>query len=219
MIASLDVADAREAEGVHAVLTIDDLEAAGMDISMVGAVLKNRDGTEGAKPLRPMLAKGKVRFVGEPVAVIIADTMEQARDAAELIMLDVDEVPAHMGLVRGGEALHAEAPDNLAFDWGLGDEDATQKAFDTAAKTVSLDVGDNRIIVNSLEPRGCYAEWENGKLHVSNNGQGVWNHKDNLKRVFGLDDEHVRVTNPDTGGGFGMKGMTCLLYTSPSPRD
>ncbi|WP_372988981.1 xanthine dehydrogenase family protein molybdopterin-binding subunit [Sulfitobacter sp.] len=214
VIASLDVADAREAEGVHAVLTIDDLEAAGMDISMVGAVLKNRDGTEGAKPLRPMLAKGKVRFVGEPVAVIIADTMEQARDAAELIMLDVDEVPAHMGLVRGGEALHAEAPDNLAFDWGLGDEDATQKAFDTAAKTVSLDVGDNRIIVNSLEPRGCYAEWENGKLHVSNNGQGVWNHKDNLKRVFGLDDEHVRVTNPDTGGGFGMKGMTYPEYFS-----
>lgn len=214
VITNLDVTEAAQCEGVHAVLTIKDLEAAGMDISMVGAVLKNRDGTEAAKPLRPMLAKGKVRFVGEPVAVVIAETMDQARDAAELIELDVDELPAHMGMARGGEALHGEAPENLAFDWGLGDEDATQKAFDSAARTVALEVGDNRIIVNSLEPRGCYAEWDDGKLHVSNNGQGVWVHKDNLKRVFGLDDEQVRVTNPDTGGGFGMKGMAYPEYFS-----
>ncbi|WP_341234106.1 xanthine dehydrogenase family protein molybdopterin-binding subunit [uncultured Sulfitobacter sp.] len=214
VIASLDVSDAREADGVHAVLTIDDLEASGMDISMDGAILKNRDGTDGAKPLRPMLAKGRVRFVGEPVAVVIADTLDQARDAAELILLDVDDLPTHMTLERGGEALHEEAPDNLAFDWGLGDEEATQKAFDAAAKTVSLDVGDNRIIVNSLEPRGCYAEWEDGKLHVSNNGQGVWVHKGNLKRVFALEDEQVRVTNPDTGGGFGMKAMAYPEYFS-----
>jgi aerobic carbon-monoxide dehydrogenase large subunit len=214
VIASLDVSDAREADGVHAVLTIEDLEASGMDISMDGAILKNRDGTDGAKPLRPMLAKGRVRFVGEPVAVVIADTLDHARDAAELILLDVDDLPTHMTLERGGEALHEEAPDNLAFDWGLGDEDATQKAFDAAAKTVSLDVGDNRIIVNSLEPRGCYAEWEDGKLHVSNNGQGVWVHKGNLKRVFALEDEQVRVTNPDTGGGFGMKAMAYPEYFS-----
>ncbi len=214
VITGLDVSDAAAADGVHAVLTVDDLEAAGMDISMVGAVLKNKDGSEAAKPLRPMLAKGKVRFVGEPVAVVIADSLDQARDAAELIMLDLDDLPAHVTLARGGTALHDEAPDNLAFDWGLGDEAATQKAFDEAARTVSLEVGDNRIIVNSMEPRGCYAEWEAGKLHVSNNGQGVWVHKDNLKRVFGLDDDHVRVTNPDTGGGFGMKGMAYPEYFS-----
>ena len=75
VITTLDVTDAAEAEGVHAVLTIEDLEAAGMDISMAATVLQNRDGTEGAKPLRPMLAKGRVRFVGEPVAVVIAETL------------------------------------------------------------------------------------------------------------------------------------------------
>ncbi|MFT6089432.1 xanthine dehydrogenase family protein molybdopterin-binding subunit [Sulfitobacter sp.] len=214
VITSLDVADAREAEGVHAVLVVEDLEAAGMDISMAGAILKNRDGTDGAKPLRPLLAKGRVRYVGEPVAAVIAETLDQARDAAELIMLDVEDLPTHMTLERGGEALHPEAPDNLAFDWGMGDEAATQKAFDVAAKTISLDVGDNRIIVNSMEPRGCYAEWANDKLHVANNAQGVWVHKGHLKRAFGLDDDHVQVTNPDTGGGFGMKAAAYPEYFS-----
>ncbi len=214
VITGLDVSEAAGADGVHAVLTVGDLESAGMDISLVGVVLKNRDGSDAAKPLRPILAKGKVRFVGEPVAVVIAETLEQARDAAELIVLDVDDLPAHVTMTRGGAALHDEAPDNLAFDWGLGDAAATSRAFADAARTVALNVGDNRIIVNSMEPRGCYAEWEDGKLHVSNNGQGVWVHKDNLKRVFKLQDEQVRVTNPDTGGGFGMKGMSYPEYFS-----
>ena len=214
VITGLDVEDAAQAEGVHAVLTIDDLEAAGMDISMAGTILKNRDGTDAAKPLRPMLAKGRVRYVGEPVAVVIADTLDQARDAAELIVLDVDDLPTNMKLERGGATIHPEAPDNMAFDWGMGDEEATQKAFDAAARTVSLDVGDNRIIVNSMEPRGCYAEWTNGKVHVANNAQGVWVHKGNLKRVFDLDDDHVQVTNPDTGGGFGMKASAYPEYFS-----
>jgi len=214
VITTLDVTDAAEAEGVHAVLTIEDLEASGMDISMAATVLQNRDGTEGAKPLRPVLAKGRVRFVGEPVAVVIAETLNQARDAAELIAFDVDDLPTHMTLERGGETLHPEAPDNMAFDWGMGDEAATQKAFDAAAKTVSLNVGDNRIIVNAMEPRGCYAEWNDGKVHLANNGQGVWVHKGNLKRVFGLDADHVQVTNPDTGGGFGMKAAAYPEYFS-----
>ena len=94
VITELDVDDAREAEGVHAVYTIEDLEAAGVDISMSGTVVDNRDGTKGAAPLRPVLAKGRVRFVGEPVAVIVADTLAQARDAAELIMFDADDLPA-----------------------------------------------------------------------------------------------------------------------------
>ena len=140
---------------------------------------------------------------GEPVAVIVADTYEQARDAAELIMFDVDELPAKIDITRGGETVHAEAPDNCAFDWGMGDEAATEAAFKAAAKTVALDVGDNRIIVNSLEPRGCFAEWDGTRLHLANNGQGVWVHKDNLVKAFGLDEANVRVTNPDTGGAFG----------------
>lgn len=212
VITELDVSDAAEADGVHVVLTCADLEAAGMDIGMAGAVVPNQDGTTGAKPLRPMLAKDRVRYVGEPVVLIVADTIAQARDAAELIVFDADDLPAKIDTATGGETLHAEAPDNRAFDWGMGDEAATEAAFAAAAKTVSLDVADNRIIVNSMEPRGCYAEWTDGRLHVAQNGQGVWVHKGYLKTAFGLEEDQVRVTNPDTGGGFGMKGMTYNEY-------
>ncbi|MCX7560730.1 xanthine dehydrogenase family protein molybdopterin-binding subunit [Sulfitobacter sp. F26204] len=212
VITSLDVSDAAAAEGVHLVLTCADLEAAGMDIAMAGAVVKNRDGSDGAQPLRPMLARERVRYVGEPVAMIVADTLAAARDAAELIMFEVDDLPAKVDRAVGGEALHAEAPDNKAFDWGMGDEAATEAAFAAAAKTVVLDVEDNRIIVNSMEPRGCYAEWHDGRVHVANNGQGVWVHKGYIAKAFGLDPELVHVTNPDTGGAFGMKSMTYNEY-------
>ncbi|MDF1728649.1 MAG: molybdopterin-dependent oxidoreductase, partial [Sulfitobacter sp.] len=211
-ITELDISDAAEAEGVHAVLTAEDLEAAGMKIGLFGAQIKNRDGTQAAGPLRPMLAKGRVRYVGEPVAVVVADSLAQARDAAELILFDADELPAKMDMVPGGETLHEEAPENRAFDWGLGDEEATRAAFDAAHRTVSLEVGDNRIIVNSMEPRGAYAEWDNGRLHVAINGQGVWVHKGHMQKAFGLEEDQVRVTNPDVGGGFGMKAMTYPEY-------
>lgn len=212
VITELDVSDAADVEGVRMVFTCADMEAAGVDIAIAGATVKNRDGTDGAAPLRPMLAKERVRYVGEPVAMIVADTYEQARDAAELILFDVDELPAKMSVERGGEVVHSEAGDNCAFDWGMGDEAATDAAFDAAAKTVSLEVDDNRIIVNSIEPRGCFAEWDGTRLHLSNNGQGVWVHKANLVKAFNLDEANVRVTNPDTGGAFGMKSMSYPEY-------
>jgi carbon-monoxide dehydrogenase large subunit len=212
VITELDLEEARAAEGVHAVLTVEDLEAAGMKIGLFGSRIENRDGTKAAGPLRPMLAKERVRYVGEPVAMVVAESLSQARDAAELILLDIDDLPAKLDLAPGGETLHEEAPDNRAFDWGLGDEAATEAAFEAAARTVSLEVGDNRIIVNSMEPRGCYAEWEEDRLHVAINGQGVWVHKGYLQKAFGLEEEQVRVTNPDVGGGFGMKAMTYPEY-------
>lgn len=213
-IVSIDVSDAREAEGVAAVFTIEDLEKAGISIAMPGTVVENRDGTEGAKPLRPMLAKGKVRYVGEPMAVVFAETLTQARDASEMIEYDLDDLPVKMDLTRGGQTIHDVAPDNLAFDWGVGDEAATDAAFAAAAKTVSLEVGDNRIIVNSMEPRGCYAEWEGDRLHVAFNGQGVWGLKALMAATFGLEPEAVRITNPDVGGGFGMKAGPYPEYFS-----
>ncbi|WP_428928422.1 xanthine dehydrogenase family protein molybdopterin-binding subunit [Marinibacterium sp. SX1] len=213
-ILSIDVEDARAAEGVAAVYTVADLEAAGVDISMPATVVPNRDGTMGAEPLRPMLARDKVRYVGEPMAVVIAETLDQARDAAELIEYDLDDLPAKLDLARGGAALHDVAPDNLAFDWGLGDEAATEAAFQAAARTVSLEVGDNRIIVNSMEPRGCYAEWQDGRMHLAFNGQGVWGMKEALSAALGLDREAVRITNPDVGGGFGMKSGPYPEYFS-----
>ena len=207
VITQLDVTDAREADGVHAVLTCADLEAAGMDIAMPGALVDNLDGSKGATTLRPLLAQNRLRYVGEPIAAVIAETPAQARDAAELIVLDYDELPAKMDLAAGGETIHDTAADNVAFDWGMGDEAATKAAFDAAAHVVSLDVGDNRVIVNAMEPRGCYAHWDDGRLHVAINGQGVWVPKKDMVRTFGVDEDDVHVTNPDTGGGFGMKAM------------
>ena len=212
VIDGLDVTDAQAAPGVAMVVTAADLEADGIDINMGATVVDNRDGSKGAAPERPFLAKGRVRFVGEAIAVILAETMEQARDAAEQIVFDYTDLPAKMDLATGGETLHAVAPDNRAFDWGLGDEAATSKAFDEAARIVSMDVGDNRVIVNAMEPRGCYAEMEGGRLHVSFNGQGVWGFKGDVAKALGMDADDVRVTNPDVGGGFGMKAFSYPEY-------
>ncbi len=211
-ITSLDVSEAVAADGVHLVVTGQDLLDAGVDTAMFAALVKNRDGSDGAAPKRPVLAEGRVRFVGEPVAVVIAETMEQARDAAELIELDYDELPVWLDVTPGGQAIHPEAPDNKAFDFGLGDEAKTNAAFDAAARTVKLEVGDNRVIVNAMEPRGAYAEWDGERLHVAFNGQGVWGMKDQLAKAFGIDADAVRVTNPDVGGGFGMKAMPYPEY-------
>ncbi|MEE4188465.1 MAG: xanthine dehydrogenase family protein molybdopterin-binding subunit [Roseobacter sp.] len=212
-VTGLDVDAARVADGVRAVLTAQDLEAAGMTEGMSASTVQNRDGSTGAAPRRPLLAEDKLRFVGEPVAFIVAETLEQARDAAELIELSYDDLPAKMDLAAGGPTLHDDVPDNVAFDWGLGDEAATQAAFDAAARVVSLEVPDNRIIVNSLEPRGCFAEWDGDRVHVSCGGQGVWAQKSEIAKLLGVDPEQVRVTNPDIGGGFGMKGFPYPEYT------
>ncbi|MGO4917059.1 xanthine dehydrogenase family protein molybdopterin-binding subunit [Pseudogemmobacter sp. W21_MBD1_M6] len=213
-IAALDLSDARAAEGVHLVLSAADLEEAGMNIGMTGVLVPNRDGTKGAAPMRPMLAKGRVRYVGEPVALVVADTLAQAKDAAEMIGFDVDELPPHIALAKGGPLIHPEAPDNIAFDFASGDEKATEAAFARAAHRVSLSITDNRVIVNSMEPRGCYAEWDGTRLHLCFNGQGVWNMKGQLNDAFGLGADNIRVTNPDVGGGFGMKGMAHPEYFS-----
>jgi len=211
-ITTLDLQAARAMPGVHLVLDAAGLEALGVDLGMKGARLKNTDGTMGAGPERPVLARGAVRYVGEAVAVIVADSVAQAKDAAEAIELDIDEAPAILSMTPGGDAIHPEAPGNLAYDWDAGDAAATDAAFAAAAHRVSLEVVHNRIIVNAMEPRGAWAEWDGGRLHLCVNGQGVWNQKNELARMLKLSRDAVRVTNPDVGGGFGMKAMTYPEY-------
>ncbi len=211
-ITGLELDEARAAPGVHLILTFDDLVQAGIRPWIDAAILKNLDGTPAADPRRPVLADGRVRFVGEPIALIVAETLHQARDAAELIGLDYEELPAHVEPVPGGPELHPQAPRNVAFHWGMGEREATEAAFAAAAHRVSLEVADNRVIVNSMEPRGCFAEWEDGRVHLCFNGQGVWDMKGRLAKAYGLEPDRVRITNPDVGGGFGMKGMTYPEY-------
>ena len=212
-ITELDVSDARNAPGVHAVITAADLAEAGVKNSISASVVTNRDGSRGARPVRPILADTRVRFVGDAVAFIIAETLDQARDAAELIMLDIDDLPVAMTLTPSADPdIHPEAPGNVAYDWALGDAEATEAAFARAAHVVSLDVADHRIIVNSMEPRGAYAEWNGERLHVGFTGQGVWGLKGSLSKILNLAPEQVRVTTPEVGGGFGMKGFVYPEY-------
>ncbi len=206
-IEELDVDEARSAPGVHLILTAADLAQQGLRNKMRASVVENRDGSRGAAPDRTILAEGRVRFVGEAVAFIVAETLTQAKDAAELIGLEIDDLPAKIDIAPGGEPLHPEAPDNVAYDWGIGDEARAAQAMANAAHVVELTTYDNRIIVNSMEPRGCYAELQDGRIHVAFNGQGVWDLKKDLARWLSIAPETIRITNPDVGGGFGMKAM------------
>ncbi|MEM9432668.1 MAG: xanthine dehydrogenase family protein molybdopterin-binding subunit [Pseudomonadota bacterium] len=211
-ITKLDVSEAREAPGVHLVLTTDDIQAAGLLNEMDTSIIKNRDGRNAAAPVRPLLATGRVRFVGEPIAFVVADTIEAAKDAAELIMFDYEDLDIHVTPIIGGPQIHPEAPANVAYDWGIGDEAATQAVFENAAHTTRLEVADNRVIANSMEPRGCFAELEGDRLHVAFSGQGVWDFKSNCAQTLRIDPKQIRITNPDVGGGFGMKAFDYPEY-------
>jgi len=211
-ITALGLDAARAAPGVHMVLDAAQARDMGIDIAMSASLVRNQDGTKGADPARPFLAEGRVRFVGEPIAFVVAETLAEARDAAELIEFDYTDLPVKTDVAPGGPLLHSEAVGNVAFDYGLGDEAATEAAFAAAAHTVSLAIEDNRVIANAMEPRGAYAEWADGRLHVCFNGQGVWGLKGDLAKAFKLSPEQVRVTTPDVGGGFGMKSFTYPEY-------
>ncbi len=206
-IRDLDADTARSLPGVVAILTAADLRAAGLAPSMGSTTPADRRGGRGRKPARPILAEGQVRFVGETLACILAETRAEALDAAEAIALDIDATPPHLDLAPGGPPLHAEAPDNLALDWEQGDAAAVDAAFARAAHVTRLSVRQNRIAAVSLEPRACLAEWDGQRLHFAYNGQGVWGLKAELARILGLPPQSVHVTTPDVGGGFGMKNF------------
>jgi aerobic carbon-monoxide dehydrogenase large subunit len=210
-ITGLDTSAALDMPGVIAVYTAADF--AGKLVNTVDFdVVKNRDGSEGAAPLRPVLAEDIVRYAGEAVAMVVAETRAAALDAAEQIVLDTEDLPVHLDTAVGGPQIHPEAPRNLAYDWAFGDEAATEAAFRAAAHTTRLELIDNRVIANSMEPRGCFAEWDGSRLHVAFSGQGVWDLKAELADKLGLDPTQVRVTTPDVGGGFGIKGFNYPEY-------
>ena len=208
----LNVDVAKTAPGVRLVLTAQALEEAGIQNKMEATLLKNKDGNSAPNTDRFILAKEKVRFVGEPVAMVFAETLKQARTAAELIEFDVDDLPVHLEVQAGGSSLHDEAPDNIAFDWSMGDLDKLEEVKLGAKHILTYKISDNRIICNSMEPRGCWASFEDSRVHLCVNGQGVWEQKSQIAKMFNLDRNKIRVTNPDVGGGFGMKAMSYPEY-------
>ncbi len=211
-IVTLDLDAARSAPGVRLVLAAADLAAAGVKLGMKGEQIDTRDGGLGAGPERPVLAKGRVRFVGEAIAVVVADTVDAAWAAIDLIAIEIKELPPVLHLKPEDPTLHAEAPQNCAFDYSFGDEPGVAAALAASAHVVAVEVVHNRVTAASMEARAAYAEWDGSRLHLCVNGQGVWTQRSELSRILGLPRDRIRVTNPDVGGGFGMKAMTYPEY-------
>ena len=207
-IVSVDADDARAMPGVLGIWS--GAEIAGEISNVMPAILvNNRDGSEGKPGRRPYLAEDRVRYVGETVALIVAETKAEAQDAAEAIIVDYEELPVvrdtDMALTAGAAQLHDDIPGNLAFDWGFGDEDAAAKAFAEAAHAVSVDIVDNKVIAHSMETRGILADWDGAKLSFTYGGQGPWRVREQLAEALGLPLEQVSGNHVDTGGGFGTK--------------
>ena len=209
-ITALDTAPALAIPGVLAVITGRDLEAAGLGPVPCVIPLKNKDGSPRADTPRLALATDTVRHVGDPVAFVVANTPQAARDGAEAIGVDYDILPAATDLATAHEAgtpqVWASAPGNIAFDWEAGDKAATDAAFARAAHVTRLTVVNNRVVVASMEARAAVAAWEGDRLTLHTNTQGSWLVRNLLANVvFKIDPATVRVVTPDVGGGFGMK--------------
>ncbi len=208
-IRSIDAGGALAAPGVVAVLTGADMAAAGYDRPQALMPFQGR-GEALRLPPRPALALDRVRFVGEPVALVVATTAHAAQDAAELVMVDYDALPAiadaAAALAPGAPLLHPEAPGNLCFDFDYGDEAATAAAFAAAAHVVRLDLDSARVVGNPMEPKSALARWDGDILDLWTGTQGMVAMRDSLAAQTGLPPERIRVRAQDVGGGFGIRG-------------
>jgi carbon-monoxide dehydrogenase large subunit len=210
-IVSVDTAAAAAMPGVAAVYSGADLVAAGVKPMALNASFKRAGGAPGASPPRHVLAHEAARFVGEAVALVVAQTAQQARDAAEAVTVDYEDLPAVVDVERataaGAPALCPEAPDNVAAEMQHGDAAAAQAGFDRAAHVVRLRLVNQRVSAVALEPRSVLA-WisEDGRLTVRMSSQMPSGVKSSLCAMLpGLSAEKVRVVVGDVGGGFGMK--------------
>ena len=211
-IISIDTAAAKAMPGVLGIWTAADLTAAGIGNLPCLAPVKSVDGSPTSDTPHPVLADGVVRYVGDPVAFIAAETITQARDAAEAIEVDYDTLPAATDLATATEAgqpqLWASAPNNTCFDWHVGDAAKVDALIKQAAHVTKLRVVNNRVIVNSMEARAAHAEYDAGRQHwtLTTNTQGSWLVRNVLaKNIFNVSTDNFRVVTPDVGGGFGMK--------------
>lgn len=210
-ILSIDTAATLAAPGVLTVLTGADMVADNIGSLPCGWLIHSRDGTPMKEPKHLPIAADKVRHVGDQVAVVVAETLQQAKDAAELLDIEYEELPAVVtpgSVETAGTAVHDEAPDNVCYDWVWGDKDKTDAAFAQAAHVTTLDLVNTRLVPNAMEPRAAVGEYDPGMdeytlTTTSQNPQ--------LIRLLlcgftmGLPEHKVRVVAPDVGGGFGSK--------------
>jgi carbon-monoxide dehydrogenase large subunit len=224
IINSIDVEAAREMPGVRAVILAQDLDAAGVR-NMAAAAGKNRDGTPTPRPPQRPLATGRVRYVGEPIAMVVADTGKQAKDAAEAVFADIDSLPAVTtaaeAAASGAPQLHDDAPGNVCLDFHYGDTERVSAAFAAAAHVTRLSLRNNRIVVCPMEPRSAIGEYdaEKDRLVLRLGCQGVFGQRAALSGIMGVPVEKLHVLTGNVGGSFGMKASAypeyiCLLHAA-----
>ena len=215
-IRSIDADAAQHAPGVVGIFTGKDLESDRIGKLICGWMIHSKDGSPMKAGAHPALALDRVRYVGDHVAVVLADSIEQARDAAELVSIDYDPLPAAVRLTEtqasGQPQIHDEAPNNTVYQWHLGDKAAVEAAFASAAHRTKLEFSNNRLIPNAIEPRAAIAEYD-----AASEGYTLYTTSQNphvtrlvLSAFIGIAPENrLRVVAPDVGGGFGSKIFIC----------
>ncbi|KRP86613.1 carbon monoxide dehydrogenase [Bradyrhizobium yuanmingense] len=211
-VKKIDSSAALKMPGVVAVLTGQELVDDKVGNLICGWAITSKDGSPMKMGAWPAMAPETVRFVGQAIAVVIADSKNLARDAAEAVVVDYEELPAvadmHAAIKPGAPQLHPEAPGNQVYDWVIGDEGAVNAAFSKAANVVKLDVTNNRLAPNAMEPRAAIADYDTAEEHFTlyTTSQNPHVARLVLSAFYNIAPEHkLRVIAPDVGGGFGSK--------------
>jgi carbon-monoxide dehydrogenase large subunit len=212
-ITSIDIEEALALDGVLSIVTGKDWIAAGYKpIPNKSAVRKFIDGSDFREPEHHVLAIDRVRYVGQPVALVVAESKDICQDALELIEVDYDSLPAvtHQSeaIAEGAPQIHDIAPNNICLDFELGDEEAQKKAFEEADHVVTLPLRNNRVCAVPIEPRGAVAHYDadTGKYTLWNASQNIHAGRDTIAEVvLGIGKENLHHVAPDVGGGFGCK--------------
>lgn len=223
IIKDINVSDAKEMPGVLLIVTGYDLENYGN--LPCGMQIKSKDGSPLKKPNRPSLVTDKVRFVGDPVACVIAQTPEAAKDAAELVSIDIDILPATTlateAAMPGAPVLYDDVAGNIALDFQFGEPDTVDKAFKAAHHISRVDIRNNRIVVAPMEPRSAIAHYnsETDCFTMRLGCQGTFGMRNQLAGILNMEREKVRVLTENVGGSFGMKSFVypeyiCLLHAA-----
>jgi carbon-monoxide dehydrogenase large subunit len=211
-ILGIDIAAAKAAPGVVAVFVGSDMAEDNVGGLPCGWQIHSKDGSPMAEPPHPVLAVGKVRHVGDPVAVVIAETRQQAKDGAELLVIDYDDLPAvattTAAIAPGAPAVHDDAAGNICYDWHIGEKAATEAAFAKADRVVKLELTNNRLVPNAMEPRAALGDFDQNSgdftLYTTSQNPHV------IRLLMGafvlhIPENKLRVVAPDVGGGFGSK--------------
>src|ERR1700758_3316979 len=230
-VKSIDTSEAMKMPGEIAVLNGQQLVDDKVGNLICGWAISSKDGTPMKMGAWPAMAPETVRFVGQAVAIVIAETKNQAKDAAEAVVVTYEELPAAADIAAaikpGAPQLHPEAPGNVVYDWHIGDEAAVKDAFGKAANVVSLDLTNNRLVPNAMEPRSAIAEYNEAEEHFTlyTTSQNPHVARLVLSAFYNIAPEHkLRVIAPDVGGGFGSKiyiypeEMVCLWASKKTGR-